>query len=218
VKREPFRVVAKLRGPMMRPPHGIHLDALLMARVAVMECRDPIDWAGRAEREDPEIPIAMSECGRIYLASRSQFEVEARERQFVNRRFPMAEAQSIGAMSIKRIDVSAGESKGWRFPIELVHATRDEVVWYALGDMERTREILESVSNLGPKRSVGRGNVDSWDVSPIEPWEGFPVLRDGVPLRPLPLDWPGVTCQRRGLAVLKPPYFERWREEECAAW
>jgi hypothetical protein len=120
--------------------------------------------------------------------------------------------------SIKRIDVSAGESKGWRFPIELVHAVRDEVIWYALGDMGRTREILESVSNIGPKRSVGRGNVDRWIVESIEPWEGFPVLRDGVPLRPLPLDWPGITCQRRGFAVLKPPYFERWREEECAAW
>jgi hypothetical protein len=211
----PFRVTAKLRGPMMRPAHGIYLDSLLMARVAVMEQRVPLQWA--TERSDPPIPIVLSECERVYLASAGIFEIEASERRFVNKRFPMGEAQAMGDLSLKRILVGGGLSKGFRTPRELVHLVNDQIVWFALGDIDQTRDVLETVSGLGPRRGVGHGDVASWSVEQVEPWEGFPVLRDGAPLRPLPLGWDGVRDGRLVRSTLRPPYHERWREEECVA-
>lgn len=210
----PFRVTAKLRGPMMRPAHGIYLDSLLMARVAVMEQRVPLDW--QPDQPESEIPIAKSACGRVFLASASLFQIESSTKGYTNRRFPMAEAQSMSALSLKRIQVSAGLSKGSRIPREMVHVVNDQVVWFALGDPVRTEEILQTVSGLGARRGAGHGEVDSWTVEEIEPWEGFPVMSFGSPLRTLPLDWPGLgECHKR-MAVLYPPYFERWREELCA--
>jgi hypothetical protein len=214
MKREPFRVTAKLRGPMARPTHGIYLDSLLMARVAVMEQRVPLDW--NRDQLDPEIPIAKSECGRIYLATSGAFTIEEREKSFTNKRFPMGEAQSMGASSFKRVLVGGGLSKGFRIPRELVHLHGDTITWFALGDAAETEAILSTVSNLGSRRGVGLGEVQEWRVESEEPWEGFPVLRDGSPLRRLPLDWPGLGEHKLARGVLSPPYWDRWREEACA--
>lgn len=211
----PIRVTAKLRGPMMRPQNGIHLDSLLMARVAVMERRPPIEWQD-TRAEEPEIPIAKSACGRVFLASNSIFTVEAHEKSFTNKRFPMGEAQSMGAPTFKRVLVGGGLSKGFRIPRELVHVEGDQVVWFAVGEPERVEEILSTVASIGPRRGVGLGYVDAWTVEEVEPWEGFPVLRDGRPLRTLPLDWPGLGEHRVTHGVLAPPYYERHREELCA--
>lgn len=215
MKYEPIRVTAKLRGPMMRPSHGIYLDSLLMARVAVMEQRPPMEWRTEAERTDPEIPVALSPCGRLYLASAGLYEVECSERTFTNKRFPMGEAQSMGDLSLKRVLVGGGLSKGFRIPRELIHLVNDQIVWFAMGDVERTEEILSTVYGLGPRRGVGHGEVAEWKVERVEAWEGFPVVRDGAPLRRLPIGWPGLDGGRLTRGTLRPPYHERWREEEC---
>ena len=90
------------------------------------------------------------------------------------------------------------------------------MTWFALGDRNGVEALLTWVHYLGKKRSVGLGKVLAWHVVDVEPWPGFPVLRDGAPLRALPLDWPGLGEHRRDFRVLAPPYWERWREEECA--
>lgn len=215
MKAEPFRVTAKMRGPLMRPSHGVYLDSLLMARVAVLEQRPPLDWQSRDDISEPEIPVVLSECSRVYLASAGQYDVECSSRTFTNKRFPMGEAQSFGALSLKRVLVGGGLSKGFRIPRELIHLVNDEIVWYALGDPERAEELVQGISGLGPRRAVGHGEVAEWTVERVEAWEGFPVLRDGAPLRRLPLDWPGLQDGRPVRGTLRPPYHERWREEEC---
>jgi len=217
VKREPFRVVAKLRGPMMRPPHGIYLDSLLMARVASNEGRPPLDWCHTSQHDDPEIPIALSKCGRVYLASASQFRVERSERSFMNKRFPMGEAQAMGAPTLRRVLVGGGLSKGFRTPRELVHLVSDEIEWFAIGDPEAAHDILHDLTHLGPRRGVGFGDVAEWTVMLAKPWDGFPLVRDGAPLRRLPVNWPGLTGGRHVFGTLRPPYHERWREELCVA-
>lgn len=215
MKREALRVTARLRGPMMRPSHGIYLDSLLMARVAVLEQRPPMDWRRSEDHSDPEIPIALSDCGRVYLASAGLYDVECSSKTFTNKRFPMGEAQAMGDLGLKRILVGGGLSKGFRIPRELIHLQHDQIVWFAIGDIERNEEILAGVSGLGPRRGVGHGEVAEWRVEAVEPWAGFPVLRDGAPLRRLPLGWPGLQEGRLVRGTLRPPYHQRWREEEC---
>jgi CRISPR type IV-associated protein Csf3 len=87
--------------------------------------------------------------------------------------------------------------------------------WYCIGEPVATEGLLALVSHVGKKRSVGDGAVERWEVVRCEPWVGFPVVRDGYPLRALPIDWPGVTDADRAMRVLTPPYWERWREVEC---
>lgn len=207
----PLRVEARVSGAVsMRV--GVALDALLMAAVAT---RDDLPPIGVGEPRDIEIPIARRDG--IYLASHGIADVEARERRFLTKRFPLAEAQAIGDPKMRVIKQSAGLTKNFRIPTETQHLRDDTVTWFAIGDAGQVRDLLAWVQYIGKKRSVGLGRVASWSVSePSDTWEGFPVVRDGRPLRNLPVDWPGLDEPRRGFAVLHPPYWEQWRAEECA--
>lgn len=211
----PVRVTAKLSGALLKPRNSIMLDALLMHRVATVEGRPPLDWQD-VRMPEPEIPIARSACGRLFLASEALYAVECHEKGWQNRRFPMGQAQAMSSPKLKSILVGGGLSKSWRTPREAIHVERDEVLWFALGDRARVEGLLLTVSHLGQRRAVGLGRVLSWTVEDVEPWEGFPVLLDGRPLRPLPFDWPGLGEFRVDYRVLAPPYWERHRERECA--
>ena len=49
-----------------------------------------------------------------------------------------------------------------------------------------------------------------------EPWDGFPVMRDGKPLRPLPPDWPGLVDPEMGYSCVTYPYWLAEAEDVCA--
>lgn len=202
----------------MLPEHPIALDALLMAAWSARENLAPLAFRDGETIGIPAeaIPLQRSACGRIYLASVGQYEMEAHERRHLNRRFPMLEAQSLGSDAVRRVNMSAGACKGYRIPMQMTHLRNDAMIWYALGNIDVVRDLVSLVQYLGKKRSVGLGRVASWTVGPCEPWEGFPVLLEGRPMRALPRDWPGLGEHRIEQRVLAPPYWERWRAEACA--
>jgi CRISPR type IV-associated protein Csf3 len=205
-------VRAELSSAIMCGPDGIALDALLMAAVALRDNLPPI---GFGERRELAIPIAK-ERG-VYMASLGQWRAEAHERRHVHRRPPVLEAQSLGSPQLRRMVTTAGPNKAYRIPVSVAHAENDAIVWFALGDPVGVRELVALIGYVGKKRSVGLGRVTRWTVEDCEAWPGFPVLdMEGRPLRPLPLDWPGLGAHRVEPRVLEPPYWERWREQDAA--
>ena len=119
-------------------------------------------------------------------------EVLADGGRFVNRRFPIAEAQAVGGR-IGTLNLSGGPAKSFRLPLETALLSGDTIEWFALGDREAVADLVRWVRSLGKRRGVGLGVVERWDVEPFDPegarWaSGFPVLREGRPLRNLPLD------------------------------
>ena len=107
-------------------------------------------------------------------------------------------------------------------PLETMHLRGDAMTWWCIGDREEIASLLRGcIGYLGKRRAVGHGPIARWEVEPCETWEGFPVVRAGRPLRPLPLDWPGLASEpETAYRVLAPPYWRRNREELCAvpAW
>jgi CRISPR type IV-associated protein Csf3 len=195
---------------------GLALDALLLAVEARRRGLPPLSVQTQAMAPELPIPLAKSPCGRLYLCSHAQPSWEQHEQRYQNRRFPLTEARSLSQM--KRVDVGAGPQKTYRIPYSAGHLASSSLVWYAIGEREPLRALLAEVTHLGKRRSAGYGRVAAWDVSLCEPWEGFPVLREGCPLRPLPLSWPGLDaahCETT-LAVLSPPYWDRAREVPAA--
>jgi CRISPR type IV-associated protein Csf3 len=163
-----------------------------------------------------EIPVQREPGGRFHLASLGEAEFEMFERRFVNRRFPLPEAQAIGEPKLRRILLSGGPSKNYRIPMETGHLRDDLITWWCVGDREEIGDLLPHVSHLGKRRAVGLGRVREWRVDPCEAWPGFPVVRDGRALRPLPTDWPGLDQPALAYRTLTYPYWERAREELCA--
>lgn len=204
-----LRVVAEVPGAVCMPAHPVQLDALLMAAVALRDQLPP------PEVEVIDIPIPVERERGIYLCTQAIYEIEEYDRHWINRRFPIEEAQSIGAPSVKRVQLTAGPTKSYRIPVEVGYLKDARAEWYCVGDADAIRALLTFATHLGKKRSVGKGEIASWTVEECEAWNGFPLMKDGRPLRPLPLDWPGVTDAERAFRVLTPPYWQRWREEEC---
>lgn len=210
----PLQITARLSTAISLPGGHVHLDSLLMAAVAQ---RDGLPPLPHPDPQPIEIPVARSACGRVYLASASVQAFEHFEVRWTNRRFPVEQAQMIGSPKIRRLAITAGAAKSYRLPLEQGHLVDDRMDWWCVGDADAIRDLLAWIGYLGKKRSVGLGRVRSWTVEPCEPWgEGFPVAREGQPLRTLPADWPGLVEPALAYQVPSPPYYERHREVLCA--
>lgn len=210
----PLAITASLSGAVSLPHGPLALDGLLAWAVATRMGKPPAS----VEMIPIEIPVEREPGGRFHLCSFSVGENELAEHRWINRRFPTPEAQLMGGPKLRRIDVRAGAQKSYRLPLEAEHQSNDELRWWCIGEPEEIRELLALVGYLGKRRAVGNGRVARWLVEPCEPWgAGFPVVRlDGMPLRTLPLDWPGVAADADvGVNTLTYPYWQHHSEEPC---
>jgi len=209
---EPLRITAVIDGPVsMGAP--IAIDAMLAAVIAEEQGLIPPTCV--ADCLPIEIPIEREPEGRFHLASFALFEVAMRERRYVHRRFPVEEAQMLGT-EINIIRITAGPGKSYRIPQEGIHPLHGRIAWYCVGDADPIRDLLAGIGHVGKKRAVGRGRVKLWSVEPCETWEGFPIVRDGQPLRSLPRDWPGLRAYTVMETRITYPYWLADGLEPCA--
>lgn len=210
----PLHIEAVIDSAIALPGGPLALDALLAWAVATRLCLPPPSVGGLVPIE---IPVARESAGRFHLCSFSVSAVECYERRWVNRRFPLTEAQDLGNEKLKRIQITAGPCKSYRLPMETQRLIDDRLDWWCIGDEAEVRDLLGMVGYLGKKRSVGLGRVKQWTVEPCEPWgDGFPVVRDGRALRTLPADWPGIEEPDVRLRCITFPYWRHEAEELCA--
>lgn len=209
----PLQITAYLAGHVML--ESIALDALLAAVVAKKTGIPPICVAGKVEIE---IPIQKEPGGRFHLCSFGQFQKElgSHETRYTNRRFPAEMAARYGTEKQRSINVAAGLTKTYRIPRQISHLESDRIDFFAVGDLKEIEALLLWIQFVGKQRGVGNGKIKSWSVQGSKTWEGFPVLKDGRPLRPLPPDYPGLLDHELAYRVLTYPYWERNREELCA--
>jgi hypothetical protein len=208
-----LHVVAHLRGAIMASSAHVALDGLLAAAVAMRDGLPP-----PPPLVNVEIPLQRSSCGRVYLATSGVSRDDDHELRYLNKRFPLAEAQILGS-SIKRVNMASGPSRSYRIPQDTCHLVNDEIHWWAIGDAHDVEALLVGwIGYLGRKRSVGLGRVVHWHVEECEPWgDGFPCVRDGQPMRPLPVDWPGLGAEvERAYSCIAPPYWRHAEAQECA--
>jgi len=212
---EPLEVRAHLMGRVSMPHGPLAIDALLAATVCGRAALPP---AFSVEEMHPvEIPVAREPAGRFHLASFSVGRFERFGPRWINRRFPIAEAQALAGPKLRRINIAGGPCKSYRIPLEAGHTEHDVLRWFLLGDRERVTDLLGDVHHLGKRRGVGLGRVLRWEVEPVEPWSGFPVVSpEGRALRTLPLNWPGLTEIEPGYRTLTYPYWNRPAETMCA--
>lgn len=203
----PLRVTARLRGAISLTAGSLALDGLLAAAVALRDDLPPISVGGVLPIE---IPVALEPGRRFHLASFAVPPFDSYDLRWLNRRFPIEQAQGLGGLKLKRINLAGGPCKSFRVPMEHGHAADDELTWWCLGDESALRELLGLITHLGRRRGVGSGRVERWRVERCQDWPGFPVVRAGRALRPLPLDWPGLVDPSQGYGCLSYPY---WRQE-----
>ena len=164
-----------------------------------------------------EIPVALSECGRVHLCSCAVFQRDRSAIRHKQRRAPTQEFARIGNPRIKRVDIAAGVNKSHRVPYVWELLADDKLDWFAFGDGDAIRELLAEVHYLGKHTGSGKGRIrGEWLVQECERWPGFPVVLHGKPLRNLPIDWPGLESPKTAIRCVRPPYWLRAAEELCA--
>lgn len=209
----PLRVTAQLWAGVLMPDRPIALDGLLGYAAWLRTGLPPAQTPD--EIVDLEIPLQKDPTGRFYLASFGMCEMEKHVVRYVNRRAPIEQMQMWGLRM--SLTLSAGANKSYRIPHYVARLVDDRLTWWCVGDEAQVRDLLRDVSYLGKKRAVGLGRVKSWHVEPTEPWEGFPVLLDGRPLRTLPADYPGIEAEcELSVDRLTPPYWLPVGRELCA--
>lgn len=211
---QPLEVTVRLAGQVSLPGGMLALDSLLAAAVAL---RDAIPPAPPGGYRHIDVPLEWAHGRRFHLASFAVADWEAHDVRHIHRRFPLDLAQDMGSPKLRRVNLSAGPTKSYRIPLEVGHVRGDGLTWWCVGDALQVLELLGLVTHVGKKRGVGLGEVFGWEVRPCTPWgDGFPVVKDGRALRPLPPDWPGLVTPELAYANLTYPYWDKAREELCA--
>lgn len=208
-----------LQGSIVRPPM---LDSLLMAMVALRDGYPPVDCNPGRRPSSIEIPIEVEPKGRFHLCSSPQYCEVGSEIHYKNRRFPVEVAGKLGdPKEVNRVRLSAGAERSYRIPHSVSFLVDSLITWWVLGDARSIRDLLRLCKYVGKFRDVGKGKVQRWDVSDCESWEGFPVLLEGRPMRPLPLDWPGLkeySLDECVLSTIGKCYWDHTERELCAVF
>lgn len=225
-QHEPLSVSVTLRNEISNPHQPPALDALLAFARCLAEGRPPMQWLPNRAVPRVEIPVARSDCGRFHLATSAQLDAgptESVRGAWKNKRFPIELAQAMGDGALKRVNLANGACKSQRVPQERGFVPRGRLHWYCVGDRRKVAALLGAITHLGKHRGDGLGAVArrangdlAWTVEPVVPWgDGFPTVREGLPLRPLPEGHPGVDVDRAelGYACLTYPYWILANEE-----
>lgn len=102
------------------------------------------------------------------------------------------------------IITAEGAYKGYNVPVFLRHTLA--VRWYAVGNIDRVRQLCACVTHIGKKSTQGWGRVNRWEV---EPWaQDWSVYRNGEAMRSVP-SAEGV------LYGVRPPYWMAKNQTSC---
>lgn len=204
----PLRITATMRRPVTFTTLPVTLDGLLAAAVARLRDLDPSMGIVPIE-----IPVQLEPGGRFHLASCAQVPGPPvfSMLEYTHRRAPIEWYAELGGDKLRRVETGSGPDKAYRMPHHSeFHRT---LTWWCIGEQDSISELLRGILHIGKDRSRGMGRRRDWAVEPCEAWDGFPVVRNGEPLRPLPVDWPGLVDPHLAYHTLTYPYHDHSQEQ-----
>lgn len=210
----PLVVTAQMQEPVVTNGTGVHLDGILAwgAFAAYERRRDrpPLPPMTSTHCTDFSLPLATWRLGDVWgwCASAAQWPVSTiRGTEYVRRKPPESEYKQHTRAG--RYDLALGAAKAQNKPVPVAFART--LTWYALGDADAVRALLEDVTHIGKLVGHGHGAVMAWDVAPTE--SDWSIERDGVLTRRMPGGWNGRSATHNG--AIRAPYHHRTRL--CAA-
>ena len=212
-KGSPMRITARLRCAVQGDPYlpidGILYSALMRQTFGAQEVTVAGSMAqfGGEHGSLPLKRVAPPGGPWYYAASFAEWaEPWVDDSSFWAKRFDMAHADLIDFDGRRAsITLSEGRYKGYQIPTFSRHAL--EVRWYAVGNLERVRDLLAGVTHIGKKVAQGCGRVNAWQV---EEWpDDWSVWRTGRLMRAVP--------RATGtLYGIRPPYWRPANQYSCA--
>lgn len=206
----PLRITVRLRTPAAL--YGwpwIMLDGLLAHLAARRRSPDgyrvlPSQRVLPLEELVGELPL--DRAGPVYRASASFFGDAEPALFTIYKRFD-TKRLDVFRVRRRRIETAKGPFRSWR--VNLLVMPSRTVVFYARGDPDEIRRLLEALPAVGHKRVAGFGIVDSVTVE--ETGEDCSLACRGVATRPLPVSMLESYEGRLYVGTYRPPYWDRTR-------
>lgn len=213
---EPLLVTAELRSPVAGAA-DLPLDGILSA--AWMRINHPdVYWSstpiGRIENLiEAELPVERrGDGGEWYWAASFAAWSDASDAlQFWNKRLDHKEVSRVEFERRGNIDIAAGRYKAYHMPVPTRSAL--SITWRAVGIKHEIEVLLNTILNLGKKRSQGYGKVDRWTVQPMQ--EDHSCWWNGRPMRTIPMGDKIIDELSIGLRTYRPPYWLNERRALC---
>ena len=206
----PLEVVFHLKTPLALGHPWLHLDSLLAHVLLREELGEryyalPTKVADREAGRAVEARLPLKRWRDVPVASVSIFEPPSAQLQlfsfFKRGDFPFPRG---------RVDRARGFFKDYY--LRAAYAPVQRVRFYCTGEQEEVARLCRMISALGKERNIGFGFVKRVEVREVE--EEWGLVREGVAMRPIPIDylrqWEDVSW-----LAYKPPYWSKQNVKLC---
>jgi len=163
----PMRISCRIEQPIVYSGDGLHIDGLIAYGFFTslpkeeQEARPPV-----AEAPDMPLPLEREEVAGEWVWKASAVFAEWQGRTQVEVRRMTATDQMLRWSEDAVVNISSGQFKGMDLRHEAYWPKGALLTWYAVGDIDRVRELLGSITAIGRVRNHGHGKItdDGWAV------------------------------------------------------
>ena len=201
---EPLKVVFKIKPPIYINSPWIHFDGLINY-LCFRDClgEDFYCLPSEVTVDTNNLALPLKQCSqdefKVYHSSVALYNQSNLMMDTIYKRFTDKETYLLTKKQQKgRIHTNRGFFKDFmiNYPILLT----DSLTFYANGDKKELERLLDNISFIGKKTSIGSGKILSIQVESIE--DDYSFFKDNRIMRPLPVKFkfplfPGMTIQRQ---------------------
>jgi hypothetical protein len=201
---EQLKITATLCGPLIQNGGQLTFDALLASQT--------YDLTGDIDQAHNHLPLKQQDG--VYYASRMFFEPVSTAGHAIVQNFRPDDIW-LDHNLLKKNKHGQVHTKFGNLPDPILNSYRAisvaELTWYATGDADKIRALLNGITHIGKKRST---LVTNWLVESgeLDGWHGYA----DEPLRPVPVAlWDGDRSGIRADVAARPAYWNPMNREEC---
>jgi len=218
---KPLKITAYLLdGRVAGSDYNFPLDSILQYQYFAIYRPDLIYCGSPPDENLEHAPLPFERRGKEpqwYWAC--SFNQEVPQGEYIkhwHKRFDVKEGEEYIDFKGKsqKVNLTAGKYKAYRMPMNIY--LLDKLTWYAYGNMEEIKDLCETVTAIGKKKSQGFGYIDSWQ---FEEWHSdwSEVGLNGKVMRPIPVNSSDNLPDKFTLIQCgyRPPYWHRESKGWC---
>lgn len=205
----PLQIVMEVIPPIYVTATSIHLDSLL-SYLCAREALADLFYCMPTEKtiDTGLLDLPLKKTDDVYHASIGIYNNPKLYKDTIYKRFTDKETYKLTKKQQKgRIKTNQGYYKD--FMINLPVLITDKITFYCNGDKKEITRLLEHLTTIGKKTSIGSGRIHKITVN--ETGEDYSFFKDGEIMRNIPISIkiPIVEGMRFEQQPYKPPYWNK---------
>lgn len=211
---EPIKITIQLRRPMVAPNHLFHADALL-AGLKVEQAEQEAGCAVNPEDHQHDLPIERYHspsgewCFKASAFNLVMEEGSILQNRFATRRISEPDAADLIQEGLVQTRQSKPNRAGGNFKMGLSSYLCGwyKATAYLVADKQKIEQLLSGLTNIGARRGINSGEVESVKV------ESVPEKECLWQRRALPFDFDQEVDESialcKAVACIRPPYWNK---------